>query len=113
MSGGRSAQPSPPFDPLTFDYHNVPEKTRAIWSLNPAILLATPGHRTKYDAKSPEEYYRTMRATYLSPAVYALGKDPYPGLRVNRHIPELQTTTPKYRPNKPWMGDNNILMFIS
>lgn len=104
---------SPPFDPLTFDLRDIPKELLSEWVRDPPIFLAEPGHPTEYDAKSPVEYVKRKVATYVSPAVLALGKNPYPGIRENRRVPELQTTTPRYHPNRPWMGTNHFLMHIS
>jgi hypothetical protein len=113
MSGGPATRPSPPFDALTFDHNNVPKERRAVWARNPSIAVDDPGAPTKHDAKSAYEYYRRMRATKVSRAVFALGKNPYPGLHDHRHVSALQTNTSKYNPTLPWMGKDPVLRYIS
>ena len=108
MSGSQ-----PPFDPLSFNPRDLPKELLVEWSRDPSMFLDKPGHPTQYDAKNRVEYVKRMVAVYVSPAVFALGKDPYPGLRENRYIPELRTTTPIYRDTRPWMGSNYLLMHIS
>lgn len=83
------------------------------WCLHPPIVIADPDGPYLEEAKSPYEYYRRTIATYISPAVFELGENPYPGLHKTRHIPELQTDTPQYSATSPWMGENDILMYIS
>jgi hypothetical protein len=114
MSGNPDTQPSPPFDALTFDIYNVPIDIRVEWAKNPDIVLDDPRAPTECDANSAYEYYRRKRATKVSSAVYALGKNPYPGLHSHRYVPELQINTPPYNPTDPRMGrDTPLLRYIS
>jgi hypothetical protein len=113
MSGGPATRPSPPFNALTFNLNDIPIKKRAEWSHDPDIVIDDPGAHTEYDAKSAHEYYRRNRATKVSRAVFALGKNPCPGLHDHRYISELQTKTSQYDPRSPWMGKNPVLRYIS
>jgi hypothetical protein len=113
MSGGPANQPSTPFNALTFDHNVIPPGIRAQWARNPSIVVDDSGAPTEQDAKSAYEYYRRMRATKVSRAVFALGKNPYPGLHDHRHVSELQTDTSKYHPTLPWMGKDPVLRYIS
>lgn len=114
-SAGKASipQPSSPFNPLIFNHLDIPESIRSVWSQDPPIEVADGTELDIYATTSAREYYRTMITTYVSPAVKALGKNPYPGLRQRRYIPELQTHTPRYYINQPWMGTSPILSFIS
>jgi hypothetical protein len=113
MSGGSASQPSHPFDASTFNPRSLSKETRARWGRHPSLTVADGSGPTKYDAKSAKEYWRIMLRTNVSPAVFALGKNPYPGLHQRRYIQELQTDTPEYDVHSPWMGENSVLMYIS
>ena len=106
-------QPSSSFNPLTFNLLDIPRSMRSVWNQDPPIEVADGTDPNTHAATSAREYYRTMITTYISPAVKALGKNPYPGLRQRRYIPELQMNTPRYDINQPWMGTSQILQFIS
>jgi hypothetical protein len=114
MLGDPDTQPSPPFDARTFEMYKVPMDTRVKWAQDPDLVLDDPRAPTEHDAKSAYEYYRRERATKVSSAVYALGKNPYPGLHDHRYVAELQTSTPLYDPVHPWMGrDTPVLRYIN
>jgi hypothetical protein len=108
-----SSQPSSPFNPLTFNFRDIPRSTRSVWIHDPPIEVADGNEPKTYTATSARECYRRMMTTYVSPAVKALGTDPYPGLRQRRYIPELEIHTPRYNLERPWMGKSSILQFVS
>lgn len=108
-----SSQPSSSFNPLTFNYLDIPRSTRSVWRHDPPIEVADGTEPKIHAATSAREYYRRMITTYVSPAVKALGTNPYPGLRQRRYIPELETHTPRYNLHRPWMGASSILQFVS
>ncbi|KAH0398638.1 hypothetical protein KCU89_g7031, partial [Aureobasidium melanogenum] len=108
-----SSQPSSPFNPLTFNYRDIPRSTRSVWIHDPPIEVADGNEPKTYNATSARECYRRMMTTYVSPAVKALGTDPYPGLRQRRYIPELEIHTPRYNLERPWMGKSSILQFVT
>lgn len=101
------------FNPLTFNYLSIPSSQRSIWRQDPPIEVADGTEPKTETATSAREYYRIMKTTYVSPAVKALGTNPYPGLRQRRWIPELDTETPRYNVQMPWMGISRILQFVS
>ena len=114
-SAGKASMPqlSSSFNPLTFNYLDIPRSMRSVWSQDPPMKVADGTEPDIHTTTSAREYYRTMITTYVSPAVKALGKNLYPGLRQRRYIPELQTHTPRYDITQPWMGTSPILSYIS
>lgn len=53
-----------------------------------------------------------QRRTRVSPAVFAMGKLPYPQLRNLKHF-ENGKTVPSYNPKLPWMGYGKILRYFT
>lgn len=106
-------QRSSTFDPLTFNHLDIPRSMRSVWSQDPPIEVADGTEPEIHTATSAREYYRTVITTYVSPTVKVLGKNSYPGLRQRRYIPELETNTPRYNIDQPWMGTSPILQFVS
>ncbi|KAH0369928.1 hypothetical protein KCU65_g2960, partial [Aureobasidium melanogenum] len=113
-------QPSPsssgqtsPFNPLTFNPLSIPSSKRSLWRQDPPLEVADGNEPKTSTATSAREYYRILKTTYVSPAVKALGTNPYPGLRQRRWIQELETETPEYNGKMPWMGISRILQFVT
>lgn len=64
-------------------------------------------------ATSKWDFVRRRATIEVSPSVLALGKDPYPGLKQRRDIPEWNMTTPEYNYSKAWFGDSLILTYLT
>ncbi|CAD0106126.1 unnamed protein product, partial [Aureobasidium uvarum] len=86
---------------------------RSEWGRDPPLAVCDGTEPLIEDATSAKEWYQRKITTYVSPAVFALGKNPYPGLHIRRYIPELQKYTPEYIVSDPWMGESMILRHIT
>ncbi|KAI4717170.1 hypothetical protein E4T48_06648 [Aureobasidium sp. EXF-10727] len=102
------APPSPLFDASTFDDSTLSEDFIRNASRDPDLCLLDQRPDPKL-ATSKHDWVRRTKTYGVTPSVLALGKNPYPGLRVTRPIPELNQDTPAYDPFKPWFGDSYIL----
>ncbi|THY78453.1 hypothetical protein D6C86_02805 [Aureobasidium pullulans] len=103
----------PPFDPSIFDPEDVPEDLRKEWDREPDLYVRDGTQLDPKDATSAKQLYRRLNSHSVSPAVLALGKNPYPGLRIRAYVPLLGEMTPEYDDTLPWMGDNAFLHFIT
>lgn len=65
------------------------------------------------DATSRRDWVRRKYTVEVSPSVLALGKNPYPGLKQSRPIPDLNRDTPAYNACQPWFGDSPLLRFLT
>ncbi|KAI5242466.1 hypothetical protein E4T42_07700 [Aureobasidium subglaciale] len=101
-----------PFDPSTFDPESIDEALREAWRRNPSLTVPDENDIDETTATSAKEYYRRWIRIPVSPAVMALGKNPYHGLRVRRYIPELNRWTPAYDDRYPWMN-NKISQYVA
>lgn len=104
---------SPPFDILTFDPETLSKEFKDTARLDPDLCLVD-ARPTLEHATSRRDWVRRNTAVEVSSSVLALGKDPYPGLKVSRKVPEwYMTTILEYDYSKPWFGDSLILHYLT
>lgn len=112
FSGLTPRPPSPPFDASTFDLSTLSKDELKQMVLDPDLCLIDT-RPSRNNATSKREWVRRKYTVEVSPSVLALGKNPYPGLRQSRSIPELNRNTPAYDPCQPWFGDNPLLRYLT
>ncbi|KAH0357185.1 hypothetical protein KCU81_g167, partial [Aureobasidium melanogenum] len=110
--GRTSKPPSPPFDASSFDPSTLSKDELKLMVLDPDLCLIGTKPALE-DAASKHGWVRRKYTVEVSPSVLALGKNPYPGLRQSRSIPELNRDTPAYDPCQPWFGDNPLLRYLT
>jgi hypothetical protein len=103
---------SPPFDISTFDPSILSEEYIKTANRDPNLCLVGTKPALEH-ATSRRDWVRRKRTTEVSPSVLALGKDPYPGLRQRRDMPDWNMTTDEYDYSKPWFGDSLIMRFLT
>ncbi|KAH0274148.1 hypothetical protein KCU74_g9830, partial [Aureobasidium melanogenum] len=113
LCSGLTPRPSsPPFDASTFDPSTLSKAELKLMVLDPDLCLIGTKPALE-DAASKHGWVRRKYTVEVSPSVLALGKNPYPGLRQSRPIPELNRNTPAYDPCQPWFGDNPLLRYLT
>ncbi|KAI4732501.1 hypothetical protein E4T50_16926 [Aureobasidium sp. EXF-12298] len=103
---------SPPFDASNFDPSTLSEDDLRQMVLDPDLCLIGKKPALK-DATSKRDWVRRKYTVEVSPSVLALGKNPYPGLKQSRPIPDLNSNTSAYNPCQPWFGDNPLLRYLT
>ncbi|KAG9838182.1 hypothetical protein KCU98_g10312, partial [Aureobasidium melanogenum] len=111
-SGPVHRPPSPPFDASTFDPSTLNDDDLRQMILDPDLCLVGKKPALE-DATSKRDWVRRKYTVEVSPSVLALGKNPYPGLKQSRPIPDLNRNTPSYDPCQPWFGDNPLLRYLT
>ena len=104
---------SPPFDISTFDPKTLSDAFIQTASLDPDLCLV--GARPALEhATSRRDWVRRNTAVEVSRSVLALGKEPYPGLKVSHKVPgEYNTTVHDYDYSQPWFGDHAVLHYLT
>jgi len=103
---------SPPFDISTFDPKTLSEEFKHTASLDPDLYPIDAKPALEH-ATSRRDWVRRDTAVEVSPSVFALGKEPYPGLKFVRQVPEWNMTTPEYNYSNPWFGESFILRCLT
>ncbi|KAG9599672.1 hypothetical protein KCU86_g3408, partial [Aureobasidium melanogenum] len=112
FSGPVPTLPSPPFDASTFDPSTLSDDDLRQMILDPDLCLVGKKPALE-DATSKHDWVRRKYTVEVSPSVLALGKNPYPGLKQSRPIPDFNRDTPAYDPYQPWFGDNPLLRYLT
>ncbi|KAH0290942.1 hypothetical protein M436DRAFT_59945 [Aureobasidium namibiae CBS 147.97] len=104
---------SPPFDISTFDPKTLSETFIETASLDPDLCLVDARPALEH-ATSRRDWVRRDTAVEVSPSVLALGKEPYPGLKVSHKVPPgYMTTVLDYNYSQPWFGDHIVLHYLT